>query len=346
MLVNKSAILILTVFSWSFAFGQKNSETTPKPDDITPQQLVERAKRLTDLSAAGPLKLTAKVKLLGMAAGPQDAEYTLYWAGPENWRSEWHLKSLFQINVVADGKQWMQTNIPARAFRFLQLEAALQTVWEGRRYMTPLLPDTSDGVTEYKVVSRELGQRKVRCLQPKHTKLVPKCFDAESGLPLRDSGQFGTYLFGDYGEFRGAHVPEHIEVLGYGEQPAIAAQLSLESWSPTDASLLVAPAGVTASEVPNCQSDPANSGGKLVKLVRPKFPSNARLDGNEGLVTLYATISKNGTIRQLQVLQSAGPEFDRAALGAVKQWTYAPYSPCGKPLEVETIITVDFSFLR
>lgn len=40
----------------------------------------------------------------------------------------------------------------------------------------------------------------------------------------------------------------------------------------------------------------------------------------------------------------SGPDPDIAALAAVRHWTYKPYLLNGEPIEVETIMTVSFSF--
>jgi protein TonB len=60
-----------------------------------------------------------------------------------------------------------------------------------------------------------------------------------------------------------------------------------------------------------------------------------------GRVELQATISRDGTIENLRVVD--GPALLRAAaVDAVRQWRYRPYLLNGDPVEVETTINVDF----
>ena len=64
--------------------------------------------------------------------------------------------------------------------------------------------------------------------------------------------------------------------------------------------------------------------------------------GLQGSVVLAAEISKEGTIQNLRVI-SGPPLLIQSALEAVKQWRYRPYILNGEPVEVETMVTVNFS---
>lgn len=73
----------------------------------------------------------------------------------------------------------------------------------------------------------------------------------------------------------------------------------------------------------------------------PKYPSDAKRAHVEGRVMIVATISVSGKVEELCVSQ--GPEMLRqAAFDAVKTWKYKPYELNGKPVEVRTIMNVDF----
>jgi protein TonB len=82
--------------------------------------------------------------------------------------------------------------------------------------------------------------------------------------------------------------------------------------------------------------------GYLVHRVQPVYPPLARAARIQGVVELQATISRQGTIEHLQVLQGH-PMLVRAAVEAVQRWRYRPYILNGEPMEVETQITVRFS---
>ncbi len=83
--------------------------------------------------------------------------------------------------------------------------------------------------------------------------------------------------------------------------------------------------------------------GQLLTKTTPTYPAIAKAAHVSGAVVLHAIISKSGTIESLQVV--SGPEMLRAsALDAVRQWHYKPYLLNGEPTEVDTAVTVNFSF--
>lgn len=83
------------------------------------------------------------------------------------------------------------------------------------------------------------------------------------------------------------------------------------------------------------------SEGMLVHRVEPVYPVIAARARIQGTVQLRAVIAKDGSIENLQVI-GGHPILQQAALEAVKQWRYKPYILNGEPLEVETIVIVNF----
>ena len=81
---------------------------------------------------------------------------------------------------------------------------------------------------------------------------------------------------------------------------------------------------------------------KLVKMVRPVYPPEAKAKGIQGKVKLQAVIGKNGAVKELKVL--GGPEeLVPPSVEAVKQWEYEPTLKDGEPVEVVTEIDVNFT---
>ncbi len=67
----------------------------------------------------------------------------------------------------------------------------------------------------------------------------------------------------------------------------------------------------------------------------------AKQTHREGTVELRATISMDGTVRDVQVL-SGDPVLARAAQEAVAQWRFRPTLLNGVAVEVITFVTVKF----
>lgn len=82
--------------------------------------------------------------------------------------------------------------------------------------------------------------------------------------------------------------------------------------------------------------------GLLIRKAEPQYPSLARQARIQGTVVLQAVIGKDGTVQNLRVV-SGHPMLIQAAIDAVKQWLYKPYSLNGEPIEVETQINVNFT---
>jgi TonB family protein len=83
--------------------------------------------------------------------------------------------------------------------------------------------------------------------------------------------------------------------------------------------------------------------GNLLKKVTPNYPEAARGNRVTGTVQLGALIGRDGRIHRLKILRSPDPSLTVAALGAVQQWEYKPYTLNGNPVEVSTTIQVIFS---
>jgi len=81
---------------------------------------------------------------------------------------------------------------------------------------------------------------------------------------------------------------------------------------------------------------------KIVKKIMPVYPPLAKQARIQGTVRLNAIISRDGTIQNLQLV-SGHPLLAPAALAAVKQWVYEPTLLNGEPVEVVTVIDVNFT---
>ncbi len=81
---------------------------------------------------------------------------------------------------------------------------------------------------------------------------------------------------------------------------------------------------------------------KLINRVIPVYPPLAKTAHISGVVHLIGIISKDGTIRNLQVI-SGHPLLTKAALDAVSQWVYKPTLLNNEAVEVIAPIDVNFT---
>ena len=85
--------------------------------------------------------------------------------------------------------------------------------------------------------------------------------------------------------------------------------------------------------------------GKLISGPRPVYPPLARQARVEGTVRLEAVISREGVILNLRAV-SGHPLLIPAAVAAVQQWVFRPTSLNGDPVEVATVIDVNFTLQK
>lgn len=81
---------------------------------------------------------------------------------------------------------------------------------------------------------------------------------------------------------------------------------------------------------------------QLITRVEPRYPQLAIQIQREGRVELHALISTEGRIESLEVI-SGDPLFIQSALAAVREWRYRPTILNGRPIEVDTHITVIYT---
>ncbi|MEO7650466.1 MAG: energy transducer TonB, partial [Bryobacteraceae bacterium] len=79
-----------------------------------------------------------------------------------------------------------------------------------------------------------------------------------------------------------------------------------------------------------------------LRAPKPVYPPLAKQARIQGVVRLNAIIGKDGSIQDLKAA-SGHPLLVPAALAAVQQWQYKPTLLNGEPVEVVTVIDVNFT---
>ncbi|MCC6207828.1 MAG: energy transducer TonB [Gammaproteobacteria bacterium] len=85
--------------------------------------------------------------------------------------------------------------------------------------------------------------------------------------------------------------------------------------------------------------------GELVALVRmpPEYPAQARMRRIEGFVDVEFIVDQDGRVRDVTVLNASPPGiFDRAAIGSVRYWKFAPKQDNGHPIQVVARQRIEF----
>jgi len=69
------------------------------------------------------------------------------------------------------------------------------------------------------------------------------------------------------------------------------------------------------------------------------YPASAR--GQQGTVVLHVLIGRDGTVQDAKFIQGS-LAFARNAIEGVKQWKFKPYTMNGRPVSVQTLLTLKF----
>jgi len=137
-----------------------------------------------------------------------------------------------------------------------------------------------------------------------------------------------------------AALPDSIRTSAPVARPMVAAvnpQLLTVSTPPPTST----PAWQQAGEPVHLTEDSARA--LIVQSVNPEYPPEALPQKLQGPVVLQVAIGRDGTVQELKLVKGYFV-LAKAAIAAVKQWKFKPYSVNGKPLEAQTVITVTFTY--
>lgn len=82
----------------------------------------------------------------------------------------------------------------------------------------------------------------------------------------------------------------------------------------------------------------------LVRSVEARYPEGALDAGLTGTVVMEIDLSDTGGVTDARVVESAGPDFDAAALEAVHNFEFSPAEVDGKPAPVRIVYSYQFLF--
>jgi TonB family protein len=82
---------------------------------------------------------------------------------------------------------------------------------------------------------------------------------------------------------------------------------------------------------------------KIAKFVEAEYPAAKKAEGKAASVVLSIAIDDKGIVQDVVVVESAGPEFDAAAIAAAKQFVFEPAEIDFKPAPVKITYRYDFT---
>jgi protein TonB len=76
----------------------------------------------------------------------------------------------------------------------------------------------------------------------------------------------------------------------------------------------------------------------------PRYPPEALRRSIGGTVRVRAVVAPDGSVERMEVAESSGNRFlDRAAMEAVRRWTFKPAVRGGQAVSAEVILPLEFN---
>lgn len=76
--------------------------------------------------------------------------------------------------------------------------------------------------------------------------------------------------------------------------------------------------------------------------VRPVYPTDLAEKGEVGGVIFDMAFAADGSVKSIKTLRASNPEFEKAGMEAIKQWTFNPAKKDGVPVETRGYLAIGF----
>jgi TonB family protein len=216
--------------------------------------------------------------------------------------------------TAADGAALSGTVVDASGARVPKAMILIATADGSRK----LVSTTANEAGEFEVKSLEAGQFLLEVRKPGF-RLGAQAFAISPGRPTRLEVPLAV-----------GSIQENVTVQGQGTPASTPGRVSSGN--------VAAPQRIKVGG--NVQA------AKILRQVRPTYPDHLRTAGISGTVVLQAVISAEGQVMNVESIDpDVHPDLVTAATDAVMQWQYQPTLLNGQPVEIVTLINVNFTLL-
>ena len=316
------------------------------PDPKTPQEFFVRARQLSDLEASGiPFHLKATYVASGDAEFTGNGTYEEWWQSRDLWRKEATLGGYKYVEIESGGKQTVYASsdyIPLRLRQAMGTSLIHFSHDVGAAGIWKMQHKQVDGTALTLISSKPC----------KDVKYAAHCgiedyFTSGGVLRIRMAGSVET-IYNGWEPFQNLLIARKIATAAEGTAILTISVQSIELLKSNEAELLKNAAPPTKLQPLQAAVDmrnkpaPQPKASKIIHIVQPIYPFEAKYRGVEGTVVLDVMIDETGEVREPFVVYSAGAMLDKSALDAVRQWRYLPTVLNGSPVCVHTRISIVF----
>jgi hypothetical protein len=338
--MKRCVFLLGMVALWLQPVGASN-DTSKQQEAI---KKIEQAVAKTNIFELPSFQMKANVQI--EAKGKLvDGSYQLLWNGPDQWREEIHFPGYTELQVGGKGTVWVQRSTDFYPLRIYNLHAVLGfgsgTPGWGTSSSSLVQSDLSAKDKVKKIHQRKQHGETQTCIEYEDElkRSLETCVDESTNTVSRTSLSFADRDVQPVGG--GKLYPRFLSFVEFGKTLATAsvtefttpAQFSPNSFTPL--------AGVSPKA--GCMNP---TPPRLVQRLVPQYPDSAKRDYVQGTVAVDAWIGVDGIPKIGEVVGHARPDLEGSSITALKGWRYEPATCNGKPVEVETVLTVNYSLSR
>jgi TonB family protein len=328
--------IFLVIVSAMLAPLLSASQTSDRQEVI---KRIEQAVSKTDIFELPSFQMRADVQIDNRGK-PLDGSYELLWNGPNQWREQITFPGYTEVEVGGTGIVWIKRTTDFIPFHVYHVHAVLgfgfgvpSGGFGDLASYTQLCLTLRDTIK--KVSSEKRHGEKVTCfdIESEHKVTSEICINDTTGIIARDSPFEDT-------NFQAVGGKSFPRFLSYEENHKKVAKVNIRE--------LITPVAFPPNTFDPPQGTSSQAGcmnpmpSRIVRKVAPQYPETARRNRVEGSVGIDVRIGLDGVPTINTVVASPSSDLAKSSIEAIKDWRYEPATCDGKPVEVETVLTVNY----
>lgn len=307
--------------------------------------MLAQARKLQDVWSDGTpaARVRTEIEILDASGKTMSGQYVVTWISPSRWREELEIANYKRLRVHDSKGYWQLSTLRFQPEIIFQLDSVLdlKTVLKvgAKQALGKVKTRDKDGVRQKCTeVNWTTGTERALCFDEASGSLLSVEYPRSENQNPPDISRVAYSTFNKLGDKR---IPYEVHAFR-GRTVVITTKVTeVTPITEADAGPFAPPAN---SEFwPQCDD---MFRPELVNRVHPKYPTNARTNGEQGRVVFYAVIETDGTLSHLTLIQRATPTLESAAADAIRQWHYKPAACGSTPIRTETSLPVDFWLQR
>ncbi|HEX5234350.1 MAG TPA: energy transducer TonB [Silvibacterium sp.] len=339
MLKRSAALIPILLVALTVYAQTPAAPDPPLPKD--PNQLMQLAARVNGLGSPDmkPWHLKATYQTYDADNKPKDQGTFEEWcASPDRYKISYSSSSFNQVQYHNGDKTWTTGDTGWVPFRLSMVQDYL---------VHPLRIPDPVYTQHFILVNKQLGAVSLVCADSNSSAIDKSptsdsifCFDPQKPVLRLERPDGNIFvLFNDTMLVNNQFVDKQI-LIEDSTHPIVKAEVTTLEFPSVPDPALVPPASAISNDRPTAA--PGVMAGKRISGQDIKYPLTARQERLQGSVMLAAVIDKSGSIAELEVI--SGPkDLRESTVKAIQTWKYTPYLVNGKPVDVRTVINVDYS---